>query len=148
MISRVITYLSKCPSCNKSYEMKINNKLQPIQGFPGSTGELPACHCSRHERCRFTPGLGRSPRGRPWKPTEVFLPGESHGQRSLVCSSPQGQKESDTTEATYQVHTQTWLIQRRNEQKLSLRKHRLIRQRLKISNLKYTQRAKENHVYR
>ena len=28
----------------------------------------------------------------------VFLPGESHGQRSLVGYSPWGCKESDTTE--------------------------------------------------
>ena len=32
--------------------------------------------------------------------TPVFLPGESHGQRSLVGHSPQGHTESDTTEAT------------------------------------------------
>ncbi|KAB0369215.1 hypothetical protein FD755_019220, partial [Muntiacus reevesi] len=32
------------------------------------------------------------------RPTPVFLPGESHGQRSLVGYSPQGHKESDTTE--------------------------------------------------
>ena len=31
-------------------------------------------------------------------PTPVFLPGESHGQRSLVGCSPRGRKESDTTE--------------------------------------------------
>ena len=30
----------------------------------------------------------------------VFLPGESHAQRSLVSYSPQGGKESDTTEVT------------------------------------------------
>ena len=30
----------------------------------------------------------------------VFLPGESHGQRSLVGYNPRGHKESDTTEAT------------------------------------------------
>ena len=30
----------------------------------------------------------------------VFLPGKSHGQMSLVGYSPQGQKESDTTEGT------------------------------------------------
>ena len=29
--------------------------------------------------------------------TLVFLPGESHGQRSLVGCSPRGHKESDTT---------------------------------------------------
>ena len=34
------------------------------------------------------------------QPTPVFLPGESHGQRSLVGYSPWGCKESDTTEAT------------------------------------------------
>ena len=30
--------------------------------------------------------------------TPVFLPGESHGWRSLVGYSPWGRKESDTTE--------------------------------------------------
>ena len=30
--------------------------------------------------------------------TSVFLPGESHGQRSLEGYSAQGHKESDTTE--------------------------------------------------
>ena len=30
--------------------------------------------------------------------TPVFLPGESHGQRSLAGCSPQGHRESDTTE--------------------------------------------------
>ena len=33
-----------------------------------------------------------------WQPTPVFLPGESHGQRSLVGYSPRGCKELDTTE--------------------------------------------------
>ena len=37
---------------------------------------------------------------RKWKPTPAFLPGESHGRRSLVGFSPKGCKESDTTEAT------------------------------------------------
>ena len=31
-------------------------------------------------------------------PTPVFLPGESHGQRSLGAYSPWGHKESDVTE--------------------------------------------------
>ena len=35
---------------------------------------------------------------REWQPTPVFLPGVSHGQRSLVGYSPWGHKESDTTE--------------------------------------------------
>ena len=44
------------------------------------------------------PGLGRSPWRREWQPIPVFLPGESHGQRSLVGYSPWGCKESDRTE--------------------------------------------------
>ena len=36
------------------------------------------------------PGLGRFPWMRAWKPTPVFLPGELHGQRSLVGYSPWG----------------------------------------------------------
>ena len=35
---------------------------------------------------------------RKWQPTPVFLPGESHGQRSLAGYSPRGCKGSDTTE--------------------------------------------------
>ena len=31
------------------------------------------------------------------QPTPVFLPGKSHGQRSLIGYSPLGRKESDTT---------------------------------------------------
>ena len=37
---------------------------------------------------------------RKWQPTPVFLPGESHGRKSLVGCSPWGRTESDTTEAT------------------------------------------------
>ena len=35
---------------------------------------------------------------RKWQPTPAFLPGKSHGQRSLEGYSPEGCKESDTTE--------------------------------------------------
>ena len=35
---------------------------------------------------------------RKWQPTPVFLPGESHGQRSLMGCSPWCHKESDKTE--------------------------------------------------
>ena len=39
---------------------------------------------------------------RKWQPTPVFLPGKSHGWRSLGGCSPWGRKESDTTE---QLHS-------------------------------------------
>ena len=42
--------------------------------------------------------VGKIPWRRKWQPTPVFLPGESHGGRSLVGYSPWGRKESDTTE--------------------------------------------------
>ena len=35
---------------------------------------------------------------RQWQPSPVFLPGESHGQRSLMGFSPWGHKELDMTE--------------------------------------------------
>ena len=47
------------------------------------------------------PGLGRSPGGRHGNPLQFScLEGESSGQRSLEVYSPEGHKESDTTEAT------------------------------------------------
>ena len=55
-----------------------------------------------------TPGSGRVPWRRKWQPTPVFLPGESHGQKSLVGYSPRGRKESDTTKAT--SHTRTHVV--------------------------------------
>ena len=41
---------------------------------------------------------GEDPWKRAWQPTPVFLPGESHGQRSLVGYSPQGHIVLDMTE--------------------------------------------------
>ena len=46
------------------------------------------------------PGFGKVSWSREWQPTPVFLPGESHGQRSLVGCSPWDRKELDTTEVT------------------------------------------------
>ena len=45
---------------------------------------------------RSLPGSGRSWR-RKWQPIPEFLPGKSHGQRSLAGYSPRGWKELDTT---------------------------------------------------
>ena len=39
------------------------------------------------------------PLEKEWQPTPVFLPGESHEQRSLGGYSPRGRKESDRTDA-------------------------------------------------
>ena len=42
--------------------------------------------------------VGKIPWRREWLPTPVFLPGEFHGQRSLVGYSPWGHKETDMIE--------------------------------------------------
>ena len=51
-------------------------------------------------RCGFDPWVGKIPWRRSWQPTPVFMPEESHGQRSLAGCSPWGRKESDMSEAT------------------------------------------------
>ena len=53
---------------------------------------------SKCGRPGFYPWVGKSSWRRAWQPTPVFLPRESQGQRSLEGCSPQGHKESDTTE--------------------------------------------------
>ena len=55
----------------------------------GSYGKESSCNVG-------DPGL--IPWRRDWQPTPVFLPGESHGQRSLAGYSPWSGKESDITE--------------------------------------------------
>ena len=41
-------------------------------------------------RLRFDPCIGKISWRRAWQPTPLFLPGEAHGQRSLVGDSPWG----------------------------------------------------------
>ena len=50
------------------------------------------------ERCWFHLWVGKIPWRRKWQPTPVFLPRETHGQRSQTGNSPPGHKESDMTE--------------------------------------------------
>jgi len=49
-------------------------------GFPGSLADKE----SASRRPRFVSWVGRMPWRRAWQPTPVFLPRESHGQRSLA----------------------------------------------------------------
>jgi len=50
------------------------------------------------QKTGFDPWVRKIPWRRKWQSTPVFLPGESHGQRSLAGYSPRDCKESDTTE--------------------------------------------------
>ena len=69
-------------------------------GEASQVGKNPACWCRRCKRFGFDPWVGKIPWRRAWEPTPVVSPGESHGQRSLEGCSPQGHRESDTTEVT------------------------------------------------
>jgi len=40
--------------------------------------------CKRHRRYGFNPWVGKIPWRRKWQSAPVFLPGKSHGQRSLA----------------------------------------------------------------
>ena len=46
----------------------------------------------QYRKCRFDPWVGKIPWRREWQPTPVFLPGKSHGQRSLAGYSQWGCK--------------------------------------------------------
>ena len=62
--------------------------LRDIGDFPGgASGKEPACQC-RPKRLGFNARIEQIPRRRAWQPTPVFLPGESHAQRSLAGYSP------------------------------------------------------------
>ena len=65
------------------------------KGFPGSSvvKNLPAMQELQEMQVR---SLGwEDLLEKNMQPTPVFLPGESHGHRSLAGYSPQGRKESD-----------------------------------------------------
>ena len=66
------------------------------RGFPDGS-EVKASACTAGDLGSI-PGSGKIPWRRKWQPTPVFLPGESHGRRSLVGYNPRGHKESDMTE--------------------------------------------------
>ena len=61
------------------------------------SGKESICQCRRH---KLNPWIGKIPWRRKWQTTPVFLPGESHRQRSLVGYSPWGCNHSDMTEHT------------------------------------------------
>ena len=74
-------------------------------GFPGGTvGKESTCQCRRCQRRGFDPWVRKIPWRRQWQPTAVFLPGESHGQRSLAGCSLRGHREVDTAKL---LNTQT-----------------------------------------
>ena len=86
-------------------EKFFNILLPGSLSFPdGSSSKESVCNAGDTGDVGLILGSGRSPGEGKWQPTPVFLPGESHGQRSLAGYSPWGCKESDVTEHTH-THT-------------------------------------------
>ena len=82
--------------------------------FPGSSiSKESACQCRRHRRHGFDPWVGKVPWRKKWQPTAVFLPGKSHGQKSLVGYSPWGHERvgHDLSTKPPPWHwSQTWIL--------------------------------------
>ena len=62
--------------------------------------------CLQCRRPGLDPWVGKIPWRRAWQPIPVFLPEESHGQRSLVGYSPWGRRESNMTEQLTHIHSE------------------------------------------
>ena len=76
------------------------------------SGKESACQCRRLRRWRLSPWVGKVSWRRVWQPTPAFLPGKSHGQRSLVGYSPWGFEEWDMTEwLKISMHTHTHMCE-------------------------------------
>ena len=82
-----------------------------MSGLTGdSPGKEPACQCRRCKRHGFSPWVRKILWRRKWQPTPVFLPGESHGQRSLVGYSPWGSQRVSHVHAWLSMHAHTNII--------------------------------------
>ena len=67
------------------------------------------------QETQVQPWVRKIPWRTEWQPTPVFLPGKSHGQRSLGGYSPWGHKESDTTEQAH-MYTKTGLVRSKSRE--------------------------------
>ena len=65
--------------------------------------ETPPANAGRCKGHGFSPWVRKIPWRRAWQPTSVFLPGESHGQRSLASHSPLGCTELSMTKAAQHI---------------------------------------------
>ena len=85
--------------------------MEKEEHFQGRRTWMP--HTSATANCSYGlySGWTLCPAENQGQPTPVFLPGESHGQKSLVVYSPRGRKESDTTEWLNYFYKRHWCRQ-------------------------------------
>ena len=87
-----------CASETQTSWLHIEVGTEYLLGFlGGASGKGPACQCRRHKRHWFDSWVGKIPWRRHGNPLLLFLPGESHGWRSLAGYSPWDRRESDMT---------------------------------------------------
>ena len=91
--TRLESNVCSSPSCDVDVSFKEKPKFTETY----QKASLLACSVKNLPAMQET-WVRKIPWRRKWQPTPVFLPGESHGRRSLVGYSPRGRKESDTTE--------------------------------------------------
>ena len=87
---------------------KIWNKNCSLSG--GTRGKELTCQRRRQKTCGFDPWVEKIPWRRKWQPTPVFLPGESHGQRSLTGYSPWATRVGHDWSDLQRTHTSHFLI--------------------------------------
>ena len=98
LILRRVVFISQCRSPSASFPLPRQPPHCPhtqlLSETCWSVSQLPyygkefACNGGAIGDVGLIPGLGRSPGGGHGNPTPLFLPGESHRQRSLVGYSP------------------------------------------------------------
>ena len=95
-------YLQLVLCCDIWFKTRFRKEARPLavsvwRASQWLRGKESACQCRRCRGCGFDPRAGKIPWRRWSRPSPAFLPGESHGQRSLEGCSPWG------------LMTQTWL---------------------------------------
>ena len=125
----IISQLQKIRGDNDSIKQigAVFAKLRPLNNL-GGNGEIIGAHQQKKtynlnctslvaQRLKCLPAMqetwvdpwvAKVPWRRKWQPTPVFLPGESHGRRSLVGYSPRGCKESESEVSDF---TFTFILQ-------------------------------------
>ena len=86
------------PSFPQYIANNVQSSVRILRVFPVVQWKRICLQYMRHQRHRFNRCIRKIPWRRKWQPTPVFLPGESHGKRSLARYSLWGHKESDMTE--------------------------------------------------
>ena len=92
-------FLSLFPKWSTDFCFSLNKPNLARNGLPSwDRGKEPSNQCRWHQRHGFDPWVRKTPWRWKQQPTLVLLSGKSDGQRGLVGYSPQGCRESDTTE--------------------------------------------------